>query len=45
MLAPAAIKRLAEPEEVAAYALFLASDVAGAITGSAQVMDLGWTAR
>lgn len=45
MLAPAAIKRLIEPEEVAAYALFLTSDVAGAITGSAQVMDLGWTAR
>lgn len=45
MLAPAAIKRLIEPEEVAAYALFLASDLAGAITGSAQVMDLGWTAR
>lgn len=45
MLAPAAIKRLIEPEEVAEYALFLASDKAGAITGSAQVMDLGWTAR
>jgi len=45
MLAPAAIKRLIEPEEVAEYALFLASDRAGAITGSAQVIDLGWTAR
>ncbi|MCS7067387.1 MAG: 3-hydroxybutyrate dehydrogenase [Meiothermus sp.] len=45
MLAPAAIKRLIEPEEVAEYALFLASDKAGAITGSAQVIDLGWTAR
>ncbi|ADD28441.1 3-hydroxybutyrate dehydrogenase [Meiothermus ruber] len=45
MLAPAAIRRLIEPEEVAEYALFLASDKAGAITGSAQVMDLGWTAR
>lgn len=45
MLAPAAIKRLIEPWEVAEYALFLASDRAGAITGSAQVMDLGWTAR
>lgn len=45
MLAPAAIKRLIEPVEVAEYALFLASDKAGAITGSAQVMDLGWTAR
>ncbi|GIW30991.1 MAG: 3-hydroxybutyrate dehydrogenase [Meiothermus sp.] len=45
MLAPAAIRRLIEPEEVAEYALFVASDKAGAITGSAQVMDLGWTAR
>ncbi|MGK0619143.1 3-hydroxybutyrate dehydrogenase [Meiothermus cerbereus] len=45
MLAPAAIKRLIEPEEVAEYALFLSSDRAGAITGSAQVIDLGWTAR
>ena len=45
MLAPAAIKRLIEPEEVAEYALFLASERAGAITGSAQVIDLGWTAR
>ncbi|MFN3391258.1 MAG: 3-hydroxybutyrate dehydrogenase [Meiothermus ruber] len=45
MLAPAAIKRLIEPVEVAEYALFLASDKAGAITGSAQVIDLGWTAR
>lgn len=45
MLAPAAIKRLIEPEEVAEYALFLASDRAGAITGSAQVIDLGWMAR
>jgi 3-hydroxybutyrate dehydrogenase len=45
MLAPAAIKRLIEPAEVAEYALFLASNQAAAITGSAQVMDLGWTAR
>jgi len=45
MLAPAAIKRLIEPEEVAELALYLASSKAGAITGSAQLMDLGWTAR
>lgn len=45
MLAPAAIKRLIEPQEVAELVLYLASDKAGAITGSAQVMDLGWTAR
>jgi 3-hydroxybutyrate dehydrogenase len=45
MLEPAAIKRLIEPEEIAALALFLTSDQAGAITGSAQTIDLGWTAR
>lgn len=45
MLAPAAIKRLIEPEEVAALALFLAGDAASAITGSVQSIDLGWTAR
>lgn len=45
MLEPAAIKRLLEPREVAAYALFLCSDDASGITGSAQVMDAGWTAR
>jgi 3-hydroxybutyrate dehydrogenase len=45
MLAPAAIKRLLEPSEVAAYALFLCSDEASGITGAAQVMDAGWTAR
>ena len=45
MLAPAAIRRLIEPEEVAAYAAFLCTDAAASITGSAQVMDGGWTAR
>ena len=45
MLAPAAVKRLLEPSEVAAYALFLCSDEASGITGAAQLMDAGWTAR
>ncbi|MER3482114.1 MAG: D-beta-hydroxybutyrate dehydrogenase [Meiothermus sp.] len=45
MLAPAALKRLIEPQEVAEFALFLASEKGSAITGSAQTMDLGWTAR
>eukprot|EP00742_Colponemidia_sp_Colp-10_P004523 GILJ01004828.1.p1 GENE.GILJ01004828.1~~GILJ01004828.1.p1 ORF type:complete len:250 (-),score=36.91 GILJ01004828.1:259-1008(-) len=45
MLEPAAIKRLIEPEEVADLALFLASDRGAAITGSTQMIDLGWTAR
>ena len=45
MLEPAAVKRLIEPEEVAEFAAYLCSDSAGAITGAALSMDLGWTAR
>lgn len=45
MLEPAAIKRLIEPSEIAALALYLASDQASAITGSALTIDLGWTAH
>jgi 3-hydroxybutyrate dehydrogenase len=45
MLGPAAIKRLIEPHEVAEFALYLASEQAGFITGAAHAIDLGWTAR
>ena len=45
MLAPAAIKRLLEPSEVASYVAFLCTDEASGITGSAQLIDMGWTAR
>lgn len=45
MVAPAAIKRLLEPGEVAAYAAFLCSEAASGITGATQVIDCGWTAR
>ena len=45
MLAPAALKRLLEPSEVAAYVRFLCSDEASGITGATQVIDAGWTAR
>ena len=45
MLAPAAIKRLLEPEEVAAYVTFLCSAAASGITGAEQLIDAGWTAR
>jgi len=45
MLEPAAIRRLLEPEEVAALALYLCSDTAAGITGAALDIDLGWTAR
>ena len=45
MLEPAAIKRLIEPEEVAEFALFLASEKGKSFTGATHLMDLGWTAR
>ncbi len=45
MLEPAAIKRMLEPEDVAAYVVFLCSKAAWGITGSAQLIDLGWTAK
>jgi 3-hydroxybutyrate dehydrogenase len=45
MLAPAAVKRLIEPTEVADFVAYLCSDAAGVITGAALTMDLGWTAR
>lgn len=45
MLAPAAVKRLIEPAEVAGFVAYLCSDAAGVITGAALAMDLGWTAR
>jgi 3-hydroxybutyrate dehydrogenase len=45
MLAPAAVKRLIEPAEVADFVAYLCSEAAGVITGAALTMDLGWTAR
>ena len=45
MLAPAAVKRLIEPSEVADFCAYLCSEPAGVITGAALAMDLGWTAR
>ena len=45
MLEPAAIKRLIEPEEVAALVAYLCSEEAGVTTGAALAIDLGWTAR
>jgi 3-hydroxybutyrate dehydrogenase len=45
MLEPAAIKRLIEPAEVAALALYLCSDAAASISGAALPVDGAWTAR
>ncbi|HEV7725339.1 MAG: 3-hydroxybutyrate dehydrogenase [Modestobacter sp.] len=44
MLAPAAVKRLIEPAEVAEAVAYLCSPVTGSMTGSSLVMDGGWTA-
>lgn len=45
MLTEPAIKRLIEPEEVAAVTAFLCTPEASFINGSSLVMDGGWTAR
>ena len=45
ILEPVAIKRLLEPEEVSELVIYLASDLASGVTGSAIPIDCGWTAR
>ncbi len=45
MLEPAAIKKLLEPEDIAALVVYLCSPAAWGITGSIQLIDLGWTAK
>lgn len=45
MLAPAAIKRLIEPDEVAELVAWLCSERSRSVTGAAWTMDLGWTAH
>ena len=36
--------RIAEPEEIAAAVIYLASDIAGMVTGHTHLVDGGWTA-
>jgi 3-hydroxybutyrate dehydrogenase len=45
ILAPQAVKRLLEPEEVAEAAAFLLGPGGRSVTGTPFLMDLGWTAR
>lgn len=45
LLTESAIKRLVEPEEVAALAAWLAGPDAGMVTGASYTMDGGWSAR
>ncbi|WP_405160567.1 3-hydroxybutyrate dehydrogenase [Nocardia sp. NBC_01499] len=45
LLTESAIKRLVEPEEVAALVGWLASADAGMVTGASYTMDGGWSAR
>lgn len=44
MLKKAAIKRMIEPNEIGAAALYLCSDAAGCMTGTDFTIDCGWTA-
>ena len=45
ILAPHAIKRLIEPDEVAEAVRYLLGPGGGAFTGAPLIMDAGWTAR
>jgi 3-hydroxybutyrate dehydrogenase len=45
LLGPQAVKRLLEPDEVAAAAAWLLGPDARALTGAPLVLDLGWTAH
>ena len=44
MTATQAVGRMGRPEEIAAAALYLASDESSFVTGSALMIDGGWSA-
>lgn len=44
MVSTQLLKRMAKPEEVAAAALYLATDASAFVTGSELILDAGWTA-
>jgi NAD(P)-dependent dehydrogenase (short-subunit alcohol dehydrogenase family) len=44
MASTQALRRMAQPEEIAAAALYLASDESAFVTGSDFIIDGGWTA-
>ena len=44
MASTQALKRMGQPVEIAAAALYLASDEAAFVTGSSLIIDGGWTA-
>ena len=44
MLKKAAVKRMIEPDEIGQAVLYLCSDAAACMTGSALTIDCGWTA-
>jgi NAD(P)-dependent dehydrogenase (short-subunit alcohol dehydrogenase family) len=44
MTSTQALKRMARPDEIAAAALYLASDEAAFVTGSSLIIDAGWSA-
>ena len=45
MLAPAAVRRLIEPGEVAEAVAYLCSPATASVTGTSLVMDGGWSAH
>jgi len=45
MLSPVAVKRLVEPDEVAALVLFLCGPASASVNGTSFSMDGGWTAH